>query len=509
MTTSPSQRQELQLGAGKKPERVVVVHCKAGKGRSGTMACSYLISECGWTAEDALARFTERRMRPGYGSGVSIPSQLRWVGYVDRWSKHGKKHVDLPIEIVEIHVWGLRHGVKLSVEGYENEGKKIKVFHTFKHDERIVVEGDAPGGGGVMDLVTDMAGYVISKQKGGGEEVPESTDYEEIVEGTGNRKLSPVRSSSKRSSRASSLLRKVSKRTPRSGGADNGPSTTLLDGRSKAKTIAMPEASQMLSSSPIAKLAPEEQSQSTTSLQPSSSIAFADETEPGGQAVVFKPVTPIRIPNSDVNIVIERRNRVKATKMLAMVTSVAHVWFNAYFEGNGPEQDGRPDDSGVFEMEWDLLDGIKGSRQRGTRACDRLSVVWRVAGTDGVGVVGGEDVEAGAATAGPSGRTPVPQMKPADWKGGNNEDPTGELHLGLRVADPESASISRASSVKSSGSRSGSGVGGDGNNEKDKGDNNDECLEGVKVSGPAGEDVLDDDGGISSGDEKKDNEKRK
>jgi protein-tyrosine phosphatase len=60
-----------------KSGRVVVVHYRAGKGRSGTMACLYLISECGWAPNDALARFTERRMRPGFGEGVSILSQLR------------------------------------------------------------------------------------------------------------------------------------------------------------------------------------------------------------------------------------------------------------------------------------------------------------------------------------------------------------------------------------------------------------------------------------------------
>ena len=65
---------------------VVVVHCKAGKGRSGTMACSYLISEEGWTPENAMQRFTERRMRPGFGVGISIPSQQRWIRYVDRWT---------------------------------------------------------------------------------------------------------------------------------------------------------------------------------------------------------------------------------------------------------------------------------------------------------------------------------------------------------------------------------------------------------------------------------------
>ena len=97
-------REENENGEKKERKgRVVVVHCKAGKGRSGTMACSYLISECGWKPEEALARFTERRMRPGFGQGVSIPSQLRYVGYVDRWTNFGKVYVERQIEIMEVH----------------------------------------------------------------------------------------------------------------------------------------------------------------------------------------------------------------------------------------------------------------------------------------------------------------------------------------------------------------------------------------------------------------------
>ncbi|KMU72889.1 hypothetical protein CISG_09850 [Coccidioides immitis RMSCC 3703] len=41
---------------------------------------------------NALKQFTERRMRVGFGPGVSIPSQVRYVGYVDRWAnKYNKK----------------------------------------------------------------------------------------------------------------------------------------------------------------------------------------------------------------------------------------------------------------------------------------------------------------------------------------------------------------------------------------------------------------------------------
>lgn len=71
-------------------KRVIVVHCKAGKGRSGTVACSYLMSEEGWTREQTLQNFTEKRMRPGFGAGVSIPSQLRYLTYVERWVQNGK-----------------------------------------------------------------------------------------------------------------------------------------------------------------------------------------------------------------------------------------------------------------------------------------------------------------------------------------------------------------------------------------------------------------------------------
>ena len=88
----------------KREKRVVVVHCKAGKGRSGSMSCSYLIAEEGWKPEDALARFTERRMRPKFGAGVSIPSQLRWISYVDRWTQGGKKYIDRPIEIADLKI---------------------------------------------------------------------------------------------------------------------------------------------------------------------------------------------------------------------------------------------------------------------------------------------------------------------------------------------------------------------------------------------------------------------
>ncbi|KAK4663591.1 Telomerase protein component 1 [Podospora pseudopauciseta] len=470
-------------------KRVVVVHCKAGKGRSGTMACSYLIAEEGWTVEDALRRFTDRRMRVGFGEGVSIPSQLRWVGYVDRWANRGGKvYRDGPVEILEVHVWGLRNGVKVEVEGYVEEGKKIRCFHTFTKEERVVVEGGAPGGGGLKDFMWDMYGGV--KQEEGAEE-----GVKRGVVGDGDgRSLS--RSSSKRLKEG--LKKKLSVRKKDTSAAS---STTSLDKlatgaaqKQKSKTIALqPEGAAAKADGDQTSLPAktESRSQSTTSLQNAGTFSFADPSEPGGQAVIFKPAKPIRIPNSDVNISVERRNKAPGSIGLTMVTAVAHVWFNTFFEGNGPEQGGKPDDSGVFTIDWDKMDGIKGSSQRGTRACDRISVVWRTAAVSDIGE-GGE--APGVVIHEPGEGSPVPEMKAADWKGDGTENPTAQKTLGLRVEDPESASVSKASSVKS---QEYAIAPSNDSSEMAKVEEEDEDLKGVKVSGPAGEEVLD---GVAGGD---------
>jgi hypothetical protein len=434
-----SKVEETKL-AEKKP-RVVVVHCKAGKGRSGTISCSYLISEEGWTPEDALARFTQRRMRAQFGAGVSIPSQLRWVRYVDRWTRGGKKYKDRPMEIVEIHVWGLRNGVKVEVEGFVNEGKKIDAFHTFTKAERLIVEGDAPEGGGFSDMVWEMAGYPVKSKN----RAPEQAD---LADAANDELKEPERTSSAPlESKTSHAKHKGAKLINRLSTAS--PASSGNEGKHKSKTIHVPSGA------------------STPGLSDSSGDT-SEHHEPGGMAVIFKPETPIHIPNSDVCISVERRNRSHKSMGLTLVSAVAHVWFNAFFEGQGPEQDGRPNDSGVFAIEWDAMDGIKGSSRKGARAFDRMAVVWRAAG--------GEEVSE------PAEGQPVPQLQAADWQGGNAEDAGAERDLGLRTMSPKSADVSKASSF-----RSAEGVAGD-----KAGDNDDGAsIEGVKSSGPTGEELND------------------
>lgn len=348
--------------------RVAVVHCKAGKGRSGTVSCSYLISEEGWSAEDAMKRFTERRMRPGFGNGISIPSQLRTIRYVDRWTKNGKKYVERPAEIVELHVWGLRDGVKLAVEGYVDEGKVIKTFHQFKKTEREIVRGSVKKENGFADVALE----VMSKAKKRNT-MPLPKDAGDVVE------------------------------------SQNQDST------------AEPE---------------------KTSVDHTNSDLLAQS----GGDVVFRPAERIVLPSSDINIDFERRNKSKYGGF-TMVTSVAHVWFNTFFEGNGPEQDGEADDSGVFEIAWDAMDGIKGSSRKGTRAFDRIAVVWKTPI---------EEARRGSVVVNEPGEgEPVREMSQADWRTSDDQSQDFEKKLGLRADKAASAAVSRASSPGPSGSTGG------------------------------------------------------
>jgi hypothetical protein len=64
----------------KDPRNVVMAHCLAGRGRTGTLICAYLVysGHCK-TPEDAFRLFGE--MRSWKGKGIRNPSQRRYVSY--------------------------------------------------------------------------------------------------------------------------------------------------------------------------------------------------------------------------------------------------------------------------------------------------------------------------------------------------------------------------------------------------------------------------------------------
>ncbi|XP_056141128.1 putative tyrosine-protein phosphatase TPTE [Lampris incognitus] len=93
------------------PRNIIAIHCKGGKGRTGTLVCTWLIdSDQFESAQDSLEYFGERRTDKSRSSkfqGVETPSQSRYVGYYEvmktKFSRHVPPPQSLRIKSIRIH----------------------------------------------------------------------------------------------------------------------------------------------------------------------------------------------------------------------------------------------------------------------------------------------------------------------------------------------------------------------------------------------------------------------
>jgi Predicted protein-tyrosine phosphatase len=65
----------------------VMVHCRGGQGRTGTIIASYLMHEYGYTAEEAI-NFV-RSLRPG---SIENYSQVRFLRFYENYLKNKHKN---------------------------------------------------------------------------------------------------------------------------------------------------------------------------------------------------------------------------------------------------------------------------------------------------------------------------------------------------------------------------------------------------------------------------------
>ena len=74
----------------KDKKNVAIIHCKAGKGRTGTFIAIYMLySKLFNNATDSLKHYAEERTLNK--KGVTIPSQKRYVYYLDKFLSNNNK----------------------------------------------------------------------------------------------------------------------------------------------------------------------------------------------------------------------------------------------------------------------------------------------------------------------------------------------------------------------------------------------------------------------------------
>lgn len=139
-------------------DHVIAVHCKGGKGRTGTMICTWLVDCDMFTeAEESLVYFGDRRTDLDKGKtfqGVETPSQSRYVGYYEKIVKilDGEAPPVVKLKLKSIRITGIRtlgngDGSDLKLDIYLQKtnifscklGKKDKCEVEFSK-ERDVVE---------------------------------------------------------------------------------------------------------------------------------------------------------------------------------------------------------------------------------------------------------------------------------------------------------------------------------------------------------------------------------
>ncbi|XP_044782681.2 phosphatidylinositol 3,4,5-trisphosphate 3-phosphatase TPTE2-like isoform X4 [Bubalus kerabau] len=144
-------------------DNIIVVHCKGGKGRTGTMVCAYLLaSEIFATAEDSLYYFGERRTDKSTSSkfqGIETPSQNRFVGYFAMVKNIYnltlppiKKLTIKKIVIYSIHGVGKGNGHDLKVQiimqrktvFFCSASKNCRIFHDAETDRVILLLSKCP-----------------------------------------------------------------------------------------------------------------------------------------------------------------------------------------------------------------------------------------------------------------------------------------------------------------------------------------------------------------------------
>jgi len=119
-------------------KNIAVIHCKAGKGRTGLMISAWMVYSKEWaSAKDALTFYAA--MRTYNQKGVTIPSQIRYVHYFEESLQNPPETKTLLLNKIIFHT--LPKVVHLSDVNFAVSVGKTTVFTYKEHEEKARDKG--------------------------------------------------------------------------------------------------------------------------------------------------------------------------------------------------------------------------------------------------------------------------------------------------------------------------------------------------------------------------------
>ena len=138
-------------------KNVIAVHCKAGKGRTGTLICCLLLYMKVFDNSDECLQYYGM-MRAENGKGVTIPSQIRYVNYVEKIIKDNMTH---PITFIKKKIKKIR---MFTIPKFHKIYTPIFTINNNKNNycsKKKKTVSDKEGSNAVLDFDIDNNGFIV------------------------------------------------------------------------------------------------------------------------------------------------------------------------------------------------------------------------------------------------------------------------------------------------------------------------------------------------------------